>query len=41
MPKTIAAVALRLFELDASIIYVKNEKPEPSTDKSVKVYMVS
>ncbi|KAI9395929.1 hypothetical protein POPTR_004G048675v4 [Populus trichocarpa] len=39
MPKTIAAVALRLFELDASIIYVKNEKPEPSTDKSVKVYM--
>ena len=41
MPKTSAAVALRLFELDASIIYVKNEKPEPSTDKSVKVYMVS
>ncbi|XP_011027775.1 PREDICTED: uncharacterized protein LOC105127984 isoform X2 [Populus euphratica] len=39
MPKTSAAVALRLFELDASIIYVKNEKPEPSTDKSVKVYM--
>uniref|UniRef100_A0A6M2E7G3 Homeobox domain-containing protein n=1 Tax=Populus davidiana TaxID=266767 RepID=A0A6M2E7G3_9ROSI len=39
MPKTTAAVALRLFELDASIIYVKNEKPEPSTDKSVKVYM--
>ncbi|KAG6777081.1 hypothetical protein POTOM_016883 [Populus tomentosa] len=41
MPKTSAAVALRLFELDASIIYVKNEKPEPSTDKSVKVYMGS
>ncbi|KAJ6402124.1 hypothetical protein OIU84_014246 [Salix udensis] len=39
MPKTSAAMALRLFELDASIIYVKNEKPEPSTDKSVKVYM--
>ncbi|KAJ6738207.1 HOMEOBOX-DDT DOMAIN PROTEIN RLT2 [Salix koriyanagi] len=39
IPKTSAAMALRLFELDASIIYVKNEKPEPSTDKSVKVYM--
>ncbi|KAJ6416644.1 hypothetical protein OIU84_002500 [Salix udensis] len=39
MPKTTAAVALRLFELDASIIYVKEEKPEPSADKPVKLYM--
>eukprot|EP00258_Populus_trichocarpa_P020970 XP_024436989.1 homeobox-DDT domain protein RLT1 isoform X1 [Populus trichocarpa] len=39
MPKTTAAVALRLFELDASIIYVKNEKPKPSADKPVKLYM--
>ncbi|CAK7350538.1 unnamed protein product [Dovyalis caffra] len=39
MPRTTAAVALRLFELDASIIYIKNEKPEPSADKSVKLYM--
>ena len=41
MPKTTAAVALRLFELDASIIYVKNEKPKPSAEKPVKLYMVS
>jgi hypothetical protein len=41
MPKTTAAVALRLFELDESIIYVKNEKPKPSADKPVKLYMVS
>ncbi|KAL1208424.1 Homeobox-DDT domain protein RLT1 [Cardamine amara subsp. amara] len=29
IPKTVSAVALRLSELDASIIYVKPEKPEP------------
>jgi len=28
IPKTVSAVALRLSELDASIIYVKPEKPE-------------
>ncbi|CAL1398076.1 unnamed protein product [Linum trigynum] len=30
IPKTMAAVALRLFELDASIVYVKQEKAVPS-----------
>lgn len=29
IPKTVSAVALRLADLDASIIYVKPEKPEP------------
>lgn len=41
IPKTTAAVALRLFELDASVIYIQQERAEPSEDKSVKVYMVS
>ena len=29
IPKTVSAVALRLSDLDASIVYVKPEKPEP------------
>ncbi|XP_024031045.1 homeobox-DDT domain protein RLT1 isoform X2 [Morus notabilis] len=33
IPQTIAAVALRLFDLDASIAYVPEEKPEPIEDK--------
>ena len=28
IPKTVSAVALRLLDLDASILYVKPEKPE-------------
>lgn len=28
IPKTVSAVALRLSDLDASIVYVKPEKPE-------------
>ncbi|XP_059439894.1 homeobox-DDT domain protein RLT1 isoform X2 [Corylus avellana] len=35
IPQTTAAVALRLFELDASIIYLKPEKPEPCEEKEV------
>lgn len=41
IPHTIAAVALRLFELDASIIYVPHAKLEPVEAKEVKEYMVS
>lgn len=41
IPKTTAAVALRLLELDASIMYVKPEKAEPIEDKEVKEYVVS
>jgi len=41
IPQTLTAVALRLFELDASIIYLKQEKPEPFEDKEVKEYIVS
>ncbi|XP_057986243.1 homeobox-DDT domain protein RLT1 isoform X4 [Hevea brasiliensis] len=40
IPKTTAAVALRLFELDGSITYIQHEKVEPSEDKPVKVYML-
>ncbi|XP_048323256.2 homeobox-DDT domain protein RLT1 isoform X1 [Ziziphus jujuba] len=39
LPHTIAAVALRLFELDASIIYVPHAKPEPVEAKEVKEYI--
>lgn len=41
IPHTIAAVALRLFELDASIIYVPHAKPDPAEAKEVKEYIVS
>lgn len=41
IPKTTAAVALRLFELDGSITYIQHEKAEPSEDKSAKVHLVS
>ncbi|KAJ9136123.1 hypothetical protein P3X46_033231 [Hevea brasiliensis] len=39
IPKTTAAVALRLFELDGSVAYIQHEKAELSEDKPVKVYM--
>ncbi|KAJ0018948.1 hypothetical protein Pint_10515 [Pistacia integerrima] len=39
IPKTTAAVALRLLELDVSIMYVKPEKVEPLEDKEVKEYV--
>ncbi|KAF8096574.1 hypothetical protein N665_0306s0029 [Sinapis alba] len=32
IPKTVSAVALRLSDLDAAIVYVKPEKPEPVPD---------
>ncbi|KAJ7968610.1 Homeobox domain-containing protein/DDT domain-containing protein [Quillaja saponaria] len=38
VPQTTAAVALRLFELDASISYIQHEKPEPCEDKDVREY---
>ena len=41
IPQTMTAVALRLFELDASVIYLKQEKPEPFEDKEVREYIVS
>ena len=41
IPQTTAAVALRLFELDASIIYSKQEKPEPYEEKEVTEFIVS
>uniref|UniRef100_A0A2P2M0N7 Homeobox-DDT domain protein RLT1 isoform X3 n=1 Tax=Rhizophora mucronata TaxID=61149 RepID=A0A2P2M0N7_RHIMU len=41
IPKTTAATALRLLELDASIIYQPNEKTEPCEDKSMKACVVS
>jgi hypothetical protein len=41
IPQTTAAVALRLFELDASIIYLKQEKPEPCEEKEVGEFIVS
>lgn len=40
IPKTTAAVAVRLLELDASIMYIKPEKAEPSEDNEVKEYVV-
>ncbi|XP_002509429.2 homeobox-DDT domain protein RLT1 isoform X1 [Ricinus communis] len=39
IPKTTAAVALRLFDLDASIAYIQREKAEPSEDKPIKLFM--
>ncbi|GMN50733.1 hypothetical protein TIFTF001_019878 [Ficus carica] len=39
IPQTIAAVALRLFDLDASIAYVPEEKPEPTEDKELREYI--
>ncbi|KAK3207089.1 hypothetical protein Dsin_021135 [Dipteronia sinensis] len=39
IPKTTAAVAVRLLELDASIMYIKPEKAEPSEDNEVKEYV--
>lgn len=39
IPKAAAAVAVRLLELDASIMYIKPEKAEPFEDK-VKEYAV-
>lgn len=42
VPHTIAAVALRLFELDASIIYIPHEKPGPADEgKDDRLYTVS
>lgn len=43
IPQTIAAVALRLFDLDASIAYVPEEKTEPIEDKDKELgeYIVS
>lgn len=41
IPQTTAAVALRLFELDSSIAYVKQEKSEPGDDMALKGYIVS
>ncbi|KAF5728700.1 hypothetical protein HS088_TW21G00850 [Tripterygium wilfordii] len=38
IPRTTAALALRLFELDAAIIYTR-EKIEPCEDKDVKLYV--
>ncbi|KAI4368150.1 hypothetical protein MLD38_016739 [Melastoma candidum] len=38
IPQTIAAVALRLFELDSSIGYMKQEKSEPYDDEPIKDY---
>lgn len=35
IPRTSAAVALRLYEVDASIYYIGCEKPEPDQDKEV------
>lgn len=41
VPQTTAAVALRLFELDASIIYTKQAKPDPCEDKEIREFIVS
>ena len=41
IPQTTAAVALRLLELDVSIMYVKQEKLEPSENKEARAYIVS
>lgn len=39
IPKTVSAVALRLLDLDASVMYVKPEKPEliPEDDKEEQI----
>ncbi|XWS15781.1 hypothetical protein CRYUN_Cryun34aG0031200 [Craigia yunnanensis] len=39
IPQTTAAVALRLLELDVSIMYVKQEKVEPSENKEARAYI--
>ncbi|XP_038690114.1 homeobox-DDT domain protein RLT1-like isoform X2 [Tripterygium wilfordii] len=39
IPRTTAALALRLFELDAAIIYTQDEKIEPCEDKEDKLYV--
>ncbi|KAF5474449.1 hypothetical protein F2P56_006347 [Juglans regia] len=39
VPQTTAAVALRLFELDASIIYAKQAKPDPCEDKEIREFI--
>lgn len=41
IPETTAAVALRLLELDVSIMCVKQEKVEPSENKEARAYIVS
>lgn len=40
IPRTSAALALRLFEVDASIYYIGCEKPEPDQYKETGEYMV-
>ncbi|XVF87431.1 hypothetical protein PTKIN_Ptkin18bG0119600 [Pterospermum kingtungense] len=39
IPQTTAAVALRLLELDAAIMYVKQEKVEPFENKEARAYI--
>ncbi|XP_022720447.1 homeobox-DDT domain protein RLT1-like isoform X2 [Durio zibethinus] len=39
IPQTTAAVALRLLELDASLMYVKREKAEPYENKEARAYI--
>lgn len=41
VPQTTGAVALRLFELDSSIIYAKQAKPDPCEDKEIREFIVS
>ena len=41
IPHTGSAVALRLFELDASITYLPEEKAEPAEDNEFGDYIVS
>ena len=41
IPKTVSAVALRLSDLDASIVYVKPEKPEPIPEDEIEQQIVS
>ena len=41
VPYNSAAVAFRLFELDASITYIPEEKPDPADDKGFGEYIVS
>ncbi|XP_039038394.1 homeobox-DDT domain protein RLT1-like isoform X3 [Hibiscus syriacus] len=39
IPQTTAAVALRLLALDASIMYIKQEKVEPTENKEARTYI--
>lgn len=41
VPWTTSAVSLRLFEFEASILYVQLEKPEPREEKEAREYIVS